>query len=158
MCIFVDWSLSFCPSSFGHCIVCSSSIYRFWLPLWYLQALLVLVWCLVSLKSLTNKVFFLILRCFAWHEACIGAVQILFQMSFSLRRLTWEASVSMTMQIIINWLCKNLPSPSVGVATTDKIKQILNRKLCFQKHFAILYLIPVFLSLHFCKLKTKQIV
>jgi hypothetical protein len=22
--------------SFGHCVVCSSSIYRFWLPLWYL--------------------------------------------------------------------------------------------------------------------------
>ena len=27
--------------SFGHCVVCSSSIYRFWLPLWYLQTLLV---------------------------------------------------------------------------------------------------------------------
>ena len=24
-------------SSFGHCVVCSSSIWRFWLPLWYLQ-------------------------------------------------------------------------------------------------------------------------
>jgi hypothetical protein len=23
--------------SFGHCVVCSSSIYGFWLPLWYLQ-------------------------------------------------------------------------------------------------------------------------
>ena len=23
--------------SFGHCLVCSSSIYGFWLPLWYLQ-------------------------------------------------------------------------------------------------------------------------
>jgi hypothetical protein len=27
--------------SFGHCVVCPSLIYRFWLPLWYLQALLV---------------------------------------------------------------------------------------------------------------------
>jgi len=37
---FVDRCLSFCPFSCGHCIVCSSSIYGFWLPLWYLQTLL----------------------------------------------------------------------------------------------------------------------
>ena len=37
---FVDRCLSFCTFSFGHCVVCSSSIYRFWLPLWYLQTLL----------------------------------------------------------------------------------------------------------------------
>jgi hypothetical protein len=36
---FVDRSLSFCVFSFGHCVVCSS-IYGFWLPLWYLQTLL----------------------------------------------------------------------------------------------------------------------
>jgi hypothetical protein len=30
----------FCTFSFGHCFVCSSSIYVFWLPLWYCQALL----------------------------------------------------------------------------------------------------------------------
>ena len=30
----------FCTFSFGHCVVCSSSIYGFWLPLWYLQTLL----------------------------------------------------------------------------------------------------------------------
>ena len=29
---FVDRCLSFCPFSFGHCVVCSSSIYGFWLP------------------------------------------------------------------------------------------------------------------------------
>ena len=34
---FVDRCLSFCTFSFGHCVVCSSSIYGFWLPLWYLQ-------------------------------------------------------------------------------------------------------------------------
>ena len=33
---FVDRCLSFCTFSFGHCVVCSSSIYRFWLPIWYL--------------------------------------------------------------------------------------------------------------------------
>jgi hypothetical protein len=35
---FVDRCLSFC--TFGHCVVCSSSIYGFWLPLWCLQTLL----------------------------------------------------------------------------------------------------------------------
>ena len=29
--------------SFGQCVVCSSSIYGFWLPLWYLQTLLLTV-------------------------------------------------------------------------------------------------------------------
>ena len=38
LCIcFVDRCLSFCTFSFGHCVVCSSLIYWFWLPLWYLQ-------------------------------------------------------------------------------------------------------------------------
>ena len=36
---FVDCCLSFCPFSFSHCVVCSSSIYEYWLPLWYLQTL-----------------------------------------------------------------------------------------------------------------------
>jgi hypothetical protein len=33
--------LSFCTFSVGHCVVCSSSIYDFWLPLWYHQILLI---------------------------------------------------------------------------------------------------------------------
>ena len=37
---FVDRCLSFRTFSFCHCVVCSSSIYGFWLPLWYLQTLL----------------------------------------------------------------------------------------------------------------------
>jgi hypothetical protein len=37
---FGDRCLSFCTFFFTHCVVCSSSIYRFWLPLWYLQTLL----------------------------------------------------------------------------------------------------------------------
>ena len=40
---FVDRYLSFCTCSFGHCFVCSSSIYGFWLPLWYLHILLAVV-------------------------------------------------------------------------------------------------------------------
>ena len=40
---FVDRCLSFCTFSFGHCVVCSSSIYGFWLPLWYLQTLILVI-------------------------------------------------------------------------------------------------------------------
>ena len=36
---FVDRCLSFCLFSFDHCVLCSYSIYEFWLPLWYLQTL-----------------------------------------------------------------------------------------------------------------------
>jgi len=36
---FVYRCLFFCTFSFGHCVVCSSSIYGFWLLLWYLQTL-----------------------------------------------------------------------------------------------------------------------
>ena len=36
---FVDRCLSFCPFSFGHFVVCPSSIYGFRLPFWYLQTL-----------------------------------------------------------------------------------------------------------------------
>jgi hypothetical protein len=41
---FVDRCLSFFPFSFGHCVFCSSSIYGFWLPIWYLQTLLFLLY------------------------------------------------------------------------------------------------------------------
>jgi hypothetical protein len=37
---FVDRCLFFCNYYFGHCVVCSCSIYDFWLPLWYLRTLL----------------------------------------------------------------------------------------------------------------------
>ena len=36
---FVDRCLSFCTFSFDHCVVFSSLIYGFCLPLWYLQTL-----------------------------------------------------------------------------------------------------------------------
>jgi hypothetical protein len=51
--------LFFCPFSFGHCVVCSSSIYGFWLPLWYLQTLLVLL-----------SFFFRSLCCLFFRNAC----------------------------------------------------------------------------------------
>ena len=40
MVCFVDLFLYLCTFYFSHCVVCSSSIYGFWLPLWYLQTLL----------------------------------------------------------------------------------------------------------------------
>ena len=36
--------MSFCPFSVGHCIVCSSWIYGFWLPIWYLLYINYVVW------------------------------------------------------------------------------------------------------------------
>jgi hypothetical protein len=41
---FVDRCLSSCTFSFGHCVVYSSSIYGFWLLLWYLQILQAQIW------------------------------------------------------------------------------------------------------------------
>jgi hypothetical protein len=40
---FVYRCLSCCPFSLRHCLVCSSTIYGFWLPLWYLQTLLMYI-------------------------------------------------------------------------------------------------------------------
>jgi hypothetical protein len=37
---FSFWSVYFLSFSICHCVVCSSSIYGFWLPLLYLQTLL----------------------------------------------------------------------------------------------------------------------
>jgi hypothetical protein len=48
---FADLCLSFCTFSFGHYFVCSSSIYGFWLPLWYLQTLLI-----TDLKNMSKLV------------------------------------------------------------------------------------------------------
>ena len=39
---FGDHCLSFCTFSFGQCVVCSAT-YGVWLPIWYLQTLLILV-------------------------------------------------------------------------------------------------------------------
>jgi hypothetical protein len=47
---FVDRFMSFCTFSFGHCVVFLSSKYGFWLPLWYLQTLLI-IYSLVSASA-----------------------------------------------------------------------------------------------------------
>jgi hypothetical protein len=60
---FVDRCLSFCTFSFGHCVVCSS-IYEFWLPLWYLQTLLkdMLDCAQKNISSFWIKLFYFILE------------------------------------------------------------------------------------------------
>ena len=58
---FVYHCLSFCTFSFGHCVVCSSSIYGFWLPFWYLQTLLIILeskYCVLCLY-LIYRLYFL---------------------------------------------------------------------------------------------------
>jgi len=57
---FVDPCLSFCTFSFGHCVVCSSSMYGFWLPLWYLQTLLLILIRLLLKETITLSESFLI--------------------------------------------------------------------------------------------------
>jgi hypothetical protein len=58
---FIDHCLSFCIFSFGHCVVCSSSIYEFWLPLWYLQSLLrirvLLIFLIILITGQTAVIF-----------------------------------------------------------------------------------------------------
>ena len=57
---FLARCLSFCTFSFDHCVVCSSSIYGFWLPLWYLQNLL--CWPSFVLVSLVLVTVFSVLE------------------------------------------------------------------------------------------------
>jgi hypothetical protein len=52
---FVDRCLSFCTFSFSRCVVCSSLIYGFWLPLWYLQTLLISTSSLSDYKCVIHK-------------------------------------------------------------------------------------------------------
>ena len=61
---FVDHCLSFCTFSFGHCVVCSSSIYGFWLLLWYLKNLLIKILPQSSLKFSCYSIF---LSYSMWH-------------------------------------------------------------------------------------------
>jgi hypothetical protein len=60
---FVDHCLSFCTFSFGHCVVCSSSIYGFWLTLWYLQALLKFLLPIKLYVTVRKHLLFLIKNC-----------------------------------------------------------------------------------------------
>jgi hypothetical protein len=53
---FADRCLSFCTFSFGHCVVCSATIYRFWLPLCYFQTLFLIEATIWQLKERNCKI------------------------------------------------------------------------------------------------------
>jgi hypothetical protein len=61
---FVDHCLSFCTFSFCHCVVCSSSIYGFWLLLWYLKNLLIKI---LPQSSLEFSCYSIFLSYSMWH-------------------------------------------------------------------------------------------
>ena len=61
---FVDHCLSFCPFSFGHCVVCSSSIYGFWSLRWYLKNLIIKILLQSSLEFSCYSIF---LSYSMWH-------------------------------------------------------------------------------------------
>jgi hypothetical protein len=67
---FVDRCLSHCTFYFGNCLICSSSIYGFWLSLWYLQTLLNRVNVIASIFTLTVH---------TWHlSVCVCNIFFLF--------------------------------------------------------------------------------
>jgi hypothetical protein len=61
---FADNCLSFYTFSFGHCVICSSSIYGLWLPLWYLKTLLIKV---LPQRSLECSCYSIFLSYSMWH-------------------------------------------------------------------------------------------
>ena len=71
--VYVDCFLSFCTFSFGHCVVCSSSIYEFWLPLWYLQTLLVMS---ATISVYIDARVVSTVDCFVEGAYCIYAIRI----------------------------------------------------------------------------------
>ena len=62
---FEDWCLSFYPFSFGHCVVCPS-IYGLWLPLWFLQTLLLIIFCICALVPCVSNIFVRV--CTSWRR------------------------------------------------------------------------------------------
>jgi hypothetical protein len=64
------------PFFFCHCIVCRSSIYSFWLPLWYLQASLCpFVLFLLSLYCLSFFYLRLLITTFVSSSFSLSSIQ-----------------------------------------------------------------------------------
>jgi hypothetical protein len=63
-------------SSFDHCVVCSSSIYGFWLPLWCLQALLLTIVLSVRLRCKDSDYPFGVFKLFFWSLCCLFVFDI----------------------------------------------------------------------------------
>ena len=57
-------------SSFDHCVVCSSLIYGFWLPLWCLQTLLLTIVLSVRLRCKDSDYPFGVFKLFFWPLCC----------------------------------------------------------------------------------------
>jgi hypothetical protein len=98
MYVFVDRCLSFCTFSFGHCVVCSSSIYGFWLSLWYLQSRLpqetfVKGWVFLLTRNLLNASWI-----WTWYELVWESLQQI------LKNCWWKMDVCLSIQNVHNWL------------------------------------------------------
>jgi hypothetical protein len=83
--------------SFGHCVVCSSSIYGYWLPLWYLHTLLTSLsgFNLVSLVVITIDLYkVVVLMCY------FCPVHFIYNCS--------EETVTLTSGICSYWYCHHV--------------------------------------------------
>ena len=63
-------------SSFDHCVVCSSLIYGFWLPLWCLQTLLLTIVLSVRLRCKDSDYPFSVFKLFFWPLCCLFVFDI----------------------------------------------------------------------------------
>jgi hypothetical protein len=112
---FVDRCLSFCTFSFSHCVVCSSSIYGLWLPLWYLQTLLKSV-SVLFLYTDSDIVHFCVLlfsfmaTCFLWCNIYIS--------DWMSERLLWE-SLRFNFKVIIQSRSNASPDWSILISTQN---------------------------------------
>ena len=99
--------------SFGHCVVCSSSIYGFWLPLWYLQTLL----CVYLFLKIDFRV-----KTFWWEIIRSTWTNILLNMNWAIFQIYswWE-------QVYKQLLSKftNSYSPRLQTVTLQVYKQLL---------------------------------
>ena len=78
---FVNRCLSFCPFYFGHCVVCSSSIYRLWLPLCYLP--MNAIWNIENLKIWFFWVVYIYRE--SWPDHYLWIIFIQNQFTFSVK-------------------------------------------------------------------------
>jgi hypothetical protein len=98
MCMFFYRCLSVCTFSFGYCVVCSALIYRFWLPLWYLQTLLTEEY-VVQLKSMIwGKRWF-----FDW----LILVELLSITVSSGLKILWQMKLNKRGRSFIHWIWTN---------------------------------------------------
>jgi hypothetical protein len=63
-------------SSFDHCVVCSSSILRFWLSLWCLQSLLLTIVLSVRLRYKDSDYPCGVFKLFSWPLCCLFVFDI----------------------------------------------------------------------------------